>query len=113
MNAPDGAEPMFTLGGGVNDRAIEKAADETIDALRGAGALDATHALKVQLIRTGSKALDREFSSGKVTVAATTLFSKVLDAADALPTVAQAINDSFTRIAEALGADMPKQTTGA
>ncbi len=109
MTAPDNAEALFTLGGGGNDHAIEKAADETIGALKDSGGIDATHALKVQLIRTGAKALDREFASGKVTVAATTLFSKVLDAADALPTVQQAVNDSFTKIAAALGADMPQE----
>jgi hypothetical protein len=107
MNAPNNAGALFALPEPENDHAIEKAADETLDALKAAGGLDATHALKVQLIRTGSKALDREFATGKVTVAATTLFSKVLDAADALPTVQQAVNDQFTRIAKALGEDYP------
>lgn len=99
---------LFDLPKPTNDHAIETAADKTIEALRLAGGIDDTHALKVQLIRTGSKALDREFAGGKVTVAATTLFSKVLDAADALPTVQQAVNDSFTRIAEALESDYPQ-----
>ncbi|MDR3067990.1 MAG: hypothetical protein LBU50_00585 [Cellulomonas sp.] len=90
-----------------NDHAIEKAADATIEALRESGCIDATHALKVQLIRTGAKALDREFAGQKVGVAATTLFSKVLDAADELPTVQQAVNDTFERLAAALGDDYP------
>lgn len=90
-----------------NDGQIEEAANVTIEALRGAGALDDTHALKLQLIRTGAKALDREFSGRKVTVAATTLFSKVLDTADSLPTVAQAINDTFERLTEQLAEDYP------
>jgi hypothetical protein len=98
---------LFELPEPENDGAIEKAADETITALKFAGGLDATHSLKVQLIRTGAKALDREFSTGKVTVAATTLFSKVLDAADALPAVQQAVNDSFERIASQLAEDYP------
>ncbi|WP_372593583.1 hypothetical protein [Actinotalea sp.] len=107
MNTHDSDPALFRLPEPENDHAIEAAAETTIAALRGAGGLDATHALKVQLIRTGSRALDREFAGGKVTVAATTLFSKVLDAADALPTVQQAVNDTFERIASALGADYP------
>ena len=90
-----------------NDHAIETAAEETIEALRGAGALDATHSLKIQLIRSGAKALDRELAGQKITVAATTLFSKVLDIADSLPTVAQAINDTFERMVKAMSADVP------
>lgn len=109
MTQPDSTQALFGLPEPENDHAIETSADETIAALRGAGGLDGTHALKVQLIRTGSKALDREFAGGKITVAATTLFSKVLDAADALPTVAQAVNDSFERIAASLGEDYPQQ----
>ena len=107
MTGPDSAPALFGLPEPENDGAIEKAADVTIEAMKMAGALDGTHALKVQLIRTGSKALDREFATGKVTVAATTLFSKVLDAADALPTVAQAVNDSFQRMTAALADDYP------
>ena len=91
----------------VNDHAIENAAEETIDALRGAGALDATHSLKIQLIRSGAKALDRELAGQRVTVAATTLFSKVLDIADSLPSVAQAINDTFERLVQAMADDVP------
>lgn len=112
MSDQDSSAVLFDYTDRQNDHAIESAAEETINALRSAGGIDSTHALKVQLIRTGAKALDREFAGGKVTVAATTLFSKVLDAADALPTVQQAVNDSFTRIAEALEADMPEQQRG-
>lgn len=107
MNETNSSEALFSIPEPVNDHAISLAADETITALRGAGGLDATHALKVQLIRTGAKALDREFAGGKITVAATTLFSKVLDAADALPTVQQAVNDTFERIAAAMAEDYP------
>lgn len=107
MSETESPGTLFSIPEPENDHAIETAANTTIAALKGAGGLDETHALKVQLIRTGARALDREFSGGKVTVAATTLFSKVLDAADALPTVQQAVNDQFERIAEKLGEDYP------
>ena len=98
---------LFELPEPENDGAILAAANETLEALRGAGALDATHALKVQLIRSGAKALDREFAQRKVTVAAMALFAKVLDTAESLPTVAQAINDTFNRMVETLREDIP------
>lgn len=66
------------------------------------GTLDASHSLKVELIMQGARALDVEFSRMKVTVAAMQLFSKVVDIADGLPTVQQAINDQFERMTEAL-----------
>lgn len=81
---------------------IELAAERTIEALRTSGTLDATHSLKVELILAGARALDSELSRDKVTVAATTLFSRVVDIADGLPTVQQAIDDQFQKMTEAL-----------
>lgn len=81
---------------------IELAAKESIDAMREFGAIDATHALKIALIMAGARALDREFHRDKVTVAATTLFSRVVDIADGLPTVQQAVSDQFDAIVKAL-----------
>lgn len=81
---------------------IELAAERTIDALRETGTLDATHSLKVELILAGARALDGELSRDKVTVAATTLFSRVVDIADGLPTVQQAVNDQFAEMTKAL-----------
>lgn len=81
---------------------IEAAARATIAALRSTGSLDATHTLKVELIMTGARALDREFAWHKVSVAAMQLFSKVVDIADGLPTIQQAINDQFEAIVKAL-----------
>ncbi len=77
---------------------IELAAEKTIAALRETGTLDATHSLKVELILAGARALDSELQREKVTVAATTLFSRVVDIADGLPTVQQAIDDQFSRL---------------
>lgn len=81
---------------------IEAAAAATISALREHGALDATHTLKVELILQGARKLDREFNYGKVTVAAMSLFSKVVDIADGLPTVQQIVSAEFERIVGAL-----------
>lgn len=87
---------------------IETAAVTTIEALRQHGALDATHTLKVELIRQGSRQLDRELTrasaagSKGVTVAAIQLFSRVLDIADSLPTVQEAVNAAFDVIADEL-----------
>ena len=92
------ANPHRKSGGG----AIEHAAHVTIEALRGTGTLDATHSLKVELILAGARALDDELQRDKVTVAATTLFSRVVDIADGLPTVQQAIDDQFGRVVAAL-----------
>lgn len=80
------------------DGAIQAAAARTIRALQETGTLDASHSLKVELIMQGSRALDREMSRQKVTVAATTLFSRVVDIADGLPTVQQAVNDTFEQL---------------
>lgn len=81
---------------------ILAAANATIAALQDHGALDATHSLKIELIRSGSRALDREMQARKVTVAAMTLFAKVVDVADGLPTIAQAVDDTFTALVKAL-----------
>jgi len=88
--------------GGERVRAIERAAARTIQALQATGTLDASHSLKVELIMQGARALDVEFARNKVTVAAMQLFSKVVDIADGLPTVQQAINDQFEQMVEAL-----------
>ena len=90
---------VAAAGGG---RAVEKAAAATIRALQDTGTLDASHSLKVELIMQGARALDVEFSRNKVTVAAMQLFSKVVDIADGLPTVQQAINDQFEQMTKAL-----------
>lgn len=81
---------------------IEQAASETINALRSAGGLDATHALKVELIKQGARSLDDEFERDKITVAAMQLFSKVVDIADGLPTVQEAVNSAFDQLVQAL-----------
>lgn len=81
---------------------IETAALATVEALRSHGALDATHTLKVELIKQGARALDREFHHAKVTVAAMTLYSKVIDIADGLPTIAEAVTKEFAAIVKAL-----------
>jgi hypothetical protein len=81
---------------------IETAARQSIDAMREYGAIDATHSLKIALIMAGSRALDVELSRDKITVAATTLFSRVVDIADGLPTVQEAVNAQFQRLADAL-----------
>ncbi|MEV0890307.1 hypothetical protein [Promicromonospora sp. NPDC050262] len=81
---------------------IELAAKQSIDAMREFGAIDATHALKIALIMAGSRALDREFHRDKVTVAATTLFSRVVDIADGLPTVQQAVSEQFAALTKSL-----------
>ncbi len=94
---PDPAETAQAGAG-----AIEQAAALTIDALREHGGLDATHALKVELILAGARALDVEFQREKVTTAAGNLFSRVVDIADGLPTVQQAVADSFERMTQAL-----------
>lgn len=98
---------LFELPGPENDGAIERAADETIEALEMAGALDQTHALKVQLIRSIARALDREMGREKITVAATSLVSKMIDTANELPSVAQAVHEAFDRMADKLGGDYP------
>src|SRR5690625_4043487 len=77
---------------------IEQAARATIDALRQSGTMDASHSLKVELIMRGAKALDAEFARSRLSVAAGQLFSKVLDAADELPTVQEAMDDAFQRL---------------
>ena len=82
--------------------AIEYAARRTIEALRQYNALDATHSLKVELILAGSRALDYELTRDKVTVAATTLFSRVVDIADGLPDVKRAVTTEFERMVAAL-----------
>jgi len=84
------------------DGAIEAAAATTIKALRETGTLDPSHSLKVELIMQGARALDRELAKAKITVAATTLFSRVVDIADGLPTVQEAMDDAFTRLVEAV-----------
>lgn len=81
---------------------VEQAAGQTIQALKATGTLDASHSLKVELIMQGARALDYEFARAKVSVAAMQLFSKVVDIADGLPTVQQAIDDKFTAMTEAL-----------
>lgn len=81
---------------------IRDAAGVTITALRKAGALDDTHALKVALIEEASAALDREFARSRVSVAATTLFGRTLDTADSLPTFQEAVEDSFQKLTEKL-----------
>lgn len=81
---------------------VEQAAAQTIQALKETGTLDASHSLKVELIMQGARALDNEFARAKVSVAAMQLFSKVVDIADGLPTVQQAIDDKFTAMTEAL-----------
>lgn len=88
--------------GGEHVQAIERAAARTIEALQATGTLDASHSLKVELIMQGARALDLEFARAKVTVAAMQLFSKVVDIADGLPTVQQAINDQFAQMIEAM-----------
>lgn len=82
--------------------AIERAACVTIAALREHGALDATHTLKVELILQGARALDAEFRHSKVTVAGMQLYTRVLETADGLPTIAEAVTKEFERITEAL-----------
>lgn len=82
--------------------AIEAAARATIKALAESGTLDASHSLKVELIMRGAKALDREFQRNQLSVAAGQLFSKVLDAADELPTVQEAMDDAFQRLVKNL-----------
>lgn len=84
------------------DGPIYLAAVETIEALRAHGAIDATHALKIALIKQGASALDMEFAKEKITVAATTLFSKVIDVADGLPSVQEAVTKSFDALVEAM-----------
>lgn len=86
----------------VGEGPIEYAAKATISALMETGTLDKSHSLKVELILAGARALDGEMLREKVTVAATTLFSRVVDIADGLPTVQQAINDQFERLTKAL-----------
>lgn len=81
---------------------IEQAARATIGALMQSGTLDESHSLKVELIMRGAKALDAEFSRSRLSVAAGQLFSKVLDAADDLPTVQEAMDDAFSRLVGAL-----------
>lgn len=81
---------------------IEQAARATITALLKSGTLDESHSLKVELIMRGAKALDAEFSRSRLSVAAGQLFSKVLDAADDLPTVQEAMDDAFSRLVGAL-----------
>lgn len=93
---------VYSLPGG---GPIEAAAATTVKALRDTGTLDASHSLKVELIMQGAKALDSELRRGKITVAATTLFSKVVDISDGLPTVQQAVNDTFADIVTALQGD--------
>lgn len=97
---PDPAETAQAGAG-----AIEQAAALTIDALREHGGLDATHALKVQLIVQGARALDRELRRPKVSVAAIALFSRVTDIADGLPTVQKAVNEQWERITETFAHD--------
>lgn len=92
------ADPRDTSGPG----SIEAAAESSIEAMREYGAIDATHSLKIALIMAGARALDREFNRDKVTVAATTLFSRVVDIADGLPTVQQAVSDQFAALTKSL-----------
>lgn len=80
--------------------AVEAAAAATIEALRETGALDKSHSLKVELIIQGARALDRELQRHKVTIAAIQLFSRVVDIADGLPTVQEAVDAKFHEIAE-------------
>lgn len=82
---------------------IAEAAYKTIQALHAHGALDGTHALKVELIMQGAKALDYEFRKDKLSIAAMQLYTKVLDTADGLPTVQAAVDDSFNRLVDSLG----------
>lgn len=91
-------EPQVPDGGGL----ILAAANATIEALQDHGALDATHTLKVELIRAGAHALDVEFARNKLTVAATTLYTKVIEVADGLPTIQQVVTDQFQQITKAL-----------
>lgn len=84
------------------DGAIELAAATTITALRSTGTLDASHSLKVELIMQGARALDREMVKDKITVAATTLFSRVVDIADGLPTVQEAMDSAFQQLVDAM-----------
>lgn len=84
------------------DGSIERAAAATITALRETGTLDASHSLKVELIMQGARALDREMVKDKITVAATTLFSRVVDIADGLPTVQEAMDAAFTALVKAM-----------
>lgn len=99
---PNQAELFPSVAAPPGEGPITKAAAATIDALRVTGTLDASHSLKVELIMQGARALDIEFHRGKVTVAAMSLYSKVVDIADGLPTVQQAIDDRFQQIAAAL-----------
>lgn len=90
--------------------AIEAAAARTIKALAEHGGLDATHALKVELILQGSRALDRELRREKVTVAAIGLFTRVTEIAEKLPTVQAVVADQWEQITAALAepsADAP------
>lgn len=81
---------------------IEHAAHQSINALKKYNALDATHSLKVELILQGARQLDIEFERMKLTTAAGMLFSRIVDIADGLPTVQQAVSNEFDRIAAAL-----------
>lgn len=90
--------PKIPDGGGL----ILAAANTTIQALTEHGALDATHTLKVELIRQGAHALDVEFARNKLTVAATTLYTKVIEIADGLPTIQQVVTDKFQQLTESL-----------
>lgn len=93
---------LFELDTETSGGAITRAAQGTIRALEMLGTLDPTHALKVELIMTGARALDIEFSRNKVTIAAMQLFSKVVDIADGLPTVQQAVSEAWDQVVEAL-----------
>lgn len=93
-------QPKPDDGGGL----ILAAANATITALNEHGALDATHTLKVELIRAGAHALDVEFAKNKLTVAATTLYTKVIEVADGLPTIQQVVSTQFEQMVDALNA---------
>lgn len=91
-----------SLGVEIEGHPIHDAARATIEALKSTGVLDASHSLKVELILQGSRALDREFKRDKLSVATTTLLAKLVDVAEGLPTVQQAVNDTFITLVEAL-----------
>ncbi len=81
---------------------LEFAARASINGLRKYNALDVTHSLKVEMIIQGARMVDLEFARGHASTAAGNLFSKLIDIADGLPTVQQAVTSEFDRIAAAL-----------
>lgn len=99
---PEQGELFPSVAAPPGDGPITIAAATTIEALRETGTLDASHSLKVELIMQGARKLDAEFRQGKVTIAAMSLYSKVVDIADGLPTVQQAVDAQFQAMTEAL-----------